>query len=345
MSALDLAQSLGHERVVLLNDRRSGLRAAIAIHDTTLGPAAGGTRMRPYAAFDDAVTDALRLSRAMTYKAAMCGMPRGGGKAVIVGDPAHDKTEALLEAYARAVDALGGAFHTGGDMGIGGSDVLFIRRFTEHASHSVPGSALETSLLAALGVFESIRSVAALLGRPLDGLHVAVQGVGELGSRLVADLHAAGCRITVADQVAARAAAAAEQHGAAVVAAEAIYDVPCDVFSPNAGTGILNDGTIDRLRCAAVVGGANEQLLDPRHGDLLFARGILFAPDYVANAGGLLSLLWELGQTDEAGVIERTRAIGPRIGEIVARSRRDGIPAHRLADHMAEKVLADARSR
>ena len=345
MTALELAQRLGHEQVLLLHDRASGLRAAIAIHDTTLGSAVGGTRMRTYPSFDEAVTDALRLSRAMTYKAAMCGMKRGGGKAVIMGDSSRDKTPALLEAYARAVDSLGGRFHTGGDMGIAGEDVVFFRRFTEYASHSVPGSALETSVLAALGVFESIRSVATLLDKALDGLHVAIQGIGELGSHLVEMLHGAGARLTVADPIGVRTRMAEERYGASVVAPDDIYAVPCDVFSPNAGTGVLSDATIPRLNCAAIVGGANEQLLDSRHGDAVFGRGILYAPDYVVNAGGLLSLLWELGEADEAGVIEKTRAIGPRVADIVARSRREGVPSHRLADRLAEEVLAAARNK
>lgn len=343
MTALDLSTRLGHEEVIILHDRATGLRGAIAIHDTTLGPAVGGTRMRPYASLDEAVTDALRLSRAMTYKATLCGMKRGGGKAVIMGDPGKDKTPALLEAYARAVDRLGGRYHTGGDMGINGDDVAFLRRFTRYASHTVPGSALQTSVLAAVGVFESIRSIAPLLGKPLAEIHVALQGVGELGLALGRMLHEAGARLTVADPAGTRVRLAQERFGADAVAPETLYEVPCDVFSPNAATGGLNDATIPRLRCAAVIGGANEQLLETRHGDELFARGILYAPDYVVNAGGLLSLLWEVGETDEAGVLERTRAIGPRAAGIVERSRRQGVPAHRLADAMAEKILGAAR--
>lgn len=343
MTALDVVRQLGHEELIVLQDRRSGLRGAIAIHDTTLGPAVGGTRMRPYDSMDDAATDALRLARAMTYKAAMCGMKRGGGKAVIIGDPAKDKTPEVLEAYARAVDRLGGRFHTGGDMGIDGNDVAYFGRFTRWASHSRPGSTLETSFLAALGTFESIRCVAAIAGKHLDGLRVAIQGVGELGKRLAHMLHEEGARLVVADPVPSRAEHVRASCGARVVSEDAIYDAECDVFSPNAMTGAINDATIARLRCAAVVGGANEQLADARHGDALFARGTLYAPDYVVNAGGLLSLLWEVGETDEAGVLERTRAIGPRAAEIVERSRRDGIPPHRLADRMVEEKLAAAR--
>jgi leucine dehydrogenase len=344
MSAFDLLRALGHEEVVLAYDRAAGLRAIIAIHDTTFGPAVGGTRMRPYPDLDAAMVDALRLSRAMTYKAVMCGMKRGGGKAVIVGDPARDKTPVLLEAYARAVDRLGGRFHTGGDMGIDGRDVAVFRRFTNYASHTVHGSRLDTSALAALGVFESIRAAASLLDRPLRGLRVAVQGVGELGSHLAHRLASEGVRVVVADPVAERVEAARRDAGVEAVEPEAIYDVECDVFSPNAVTGVLNDQTIPRLRCRAVVGGANEQLGEPRDGDALHERGILYAPDYVVNAGGLLSLLWEVGETDEAGVIDQTRAIGPRVLQILTRSRQEGVASHRLADRSVEERLAAARA-
>jgi leucine dehydrogenase len=343
VSALDLAIELGHEEVVLLHDRATGLRGVIAIHDTTFGPAAGGTRMRLYPSFDEAVVDALRLSRAMTYKAVMCGVPRGGGKAVIVGDPARDKSRALLEAYAAAVERLGGRFHTGGDMGIDGRDVAVLARRTRHVSHTAPDSRIDTADLAALGVVESIRGTAALLGRAMDGLHVAVQGLGEVGYRAAKLLAQEGARLTVADVDESRVERARGELRAAAVDPEAIYGVEADVFSPNAAGGILNDATLPRLRAGAVVGGANEQLLEPRHGDAMHAAGVLYAPDYVVNAGGLLSLLFELGQTDEAGVVELVKAIGPRVRGLLEQSRAEGVPAHRLADRLADERLQAAR--
>jgi leucine dehydrogenase len=344
VSAIDLAAEPGHEEVVLVHDTTTGLRAVIAIHDTTLGPAVGGTRMRRYASFDDAAVDALRLARAMTYKAVMAGMARGGGKAVIVGDPSRDKSRPLLAAYARALDRFDGRFQTGADMGFEARDIAVLGRMTKHVSHTAPDSKVDTADLAALGTFESIRAAARLLGRELPGLHVALQGVGQVGARLAKLLVAAGARLTLADVDAGRLERAVQSTGAPSVAPEAIYDVEADVFSPNAGGGILNDETLPRLRCRAVVGAANEQLAEPRHGDALATRGIMYAPDYVVNAGGLLSLLYEIGETDAEGVTERVTAIGARVYELVERSRTEGIAPHRLADRLVEEKLAAARA-
>jgi leucine dehydrogenase len=342
-SPFELLRELGHEELVVCQDREGGLTAVVAIHDTSLGPAVGGTRMRLYSSLDEAIVDALRLSRAMTYKAALAGIARGGGKAVILGDPARDKSRALLQAYAELVNRLGGRFHTGGDMGIDGRDVGVLARMTKHASHSVPGSPVETADLAALGVFEAIRAAARELDRPLASLHVAVQGLGQLGYRLCRRLADAGVRLTVADVDESRVLRAERELGAASVAPDGIHDVEADVFSPNAAGGILNDETLPRLRCAAVIGGANEQLLEPRHGDALEERGILYGPDYVVNAGGLISLLYEIGETDEDGVVELVRAIGPRCADIWSRARGEGVAPQRVADRLAEERIAAAR--
>jgi leucine dehydrogenase len=345
MTALELAREMGHEEVILVQDAAAGLRAVIAIHDTALGPAVGGTRMRLYPTLDDATVDALRLARAMTYKAALAEMPRGGGKAVILGDPARDKTRALLVAYARAVDRLGGRFQSGADMGIDARDVAVMSRITRHISHTPPDAKVDTAELAALGVLASIRAAAAETGRSIEGLHVAVQGLGQVGYRLARMLAKAGARLTVADVDAGRTERAAAELPAAIVAPDAIYDVEADVFSPNAAGGIINDATVPRLRFRAVAGAANEQLAEPRHGDALHERGILYGPDYVVNAGGLLSLLFELGETDEEGVKGRVEAIGGRLSALWDRARREGVAPHRLADRIAEERLAAARAR
>ena len=345
MTPLALARELGHEEVVLVQNASAGLRAVIAIHDTTMGMAVGGTRMRLYPSFDDAVVDALRLSRAMTYKAVMAGVERGGGKAVIVGDPAKDKTRALFAAYAKAVDRLGGRFQTGGDMGMDSRDMAVLARMTKHVSHTEPGSKIDTADLAALGVYHSVRVAAGQLDLSLSGLAVAIQGLGQLGYRLAKLLAGDGARLVVADVDATRVERAVAELNADSVAPEALYDAPCDVFSPNAAGGILNDTTIPRLRCRAVVGGANEQLEEPRHGDAMAERGILYAPDYVANAGGLLSLLYEIGETDEPGVILRVQGIAERLREVWSRSRAEGVPPHRMADRIVEERLAEARAR
>ena len=345
MSALDFAEAAGHEEIHVLRDAASGLRAVIAVHDTTLGPAVGGTRMRLYPSFDDAVMDALRLARAMTYKAALAEMPYGGGKAVIVGDPGRDKSRPLLAAYARAVDRLGGRFQTGCDMGIDLRDVAVMARITKHVGHTPGDAKHDTAALAALGVFAGIGAAAQAVGREVRGLHVALQGVGQVGMRLARFLAEAGARLTVTDVDAGRVDRVAAELGAQVVPADDIYAVAADVFSPNAGGGILNDDTIPRLRSAAVVGAANDQLADPRHGDALHARRILYAPDYLVNAGGLLSVLFEKGETDEDGIVDRIRDIGPRLTALWQRAREEGTTPHRVADRIVEERLAAARAR
>jgi leucine dehydrogenase len=344
VSALDFAARCGHEEVVMVHDPAVGLRAFIALHDTTLGPAIGGTRMAVYPSLDDALLDALRLARAMTCKSAMAGMAYGGGKAVIVADPRRDKTPALLTAYARAVHRLGGRFHTGTDMGLDGRDIGVMAAVTPYASHTAPGGRVDAADLAALGVFASMEAAARVLDSPLRGLRVAVQGLGEVGGRLARHLARAGARLIVADVDRARAERAVRELDAVAVDPEAIYDVECDVFSPNAGGSVLGAGTIPRLRCRAVVGAANEQLADEGDGDRLHERGILYAPDYVANAGGLLSVLFETGALDEAAVTARVRAIGETVSEVWARARKADAPPHRIADGMVEERLAAGRA-
>jgi leucine dehydrogenase len=343
MSALDLVQELGHEEILVLHDRAAGLQAVIAIHDTTLGPAVGGTRMQPYASLDAALTDALRLARAMTYKAALAGVDRGGGKAVIIGDPGRDKTRSLLQAYAKVLERLGDRFHSAPDMGIDGRDVAVLSRMTSHISRGPRDSELDAADLTALGVLESIRAAARLLDLDLEGLHVAVQGLGQVGHRLVKRLAAEGARLTVADRDPGRVERSVEQLGLAAVEPDAIYDVAADVFSPNAGGGILNQETVPRLRVRAVVGAANGQLAEGAVGLALLERGILYAPDYVANAGGLLSLLLEAGEADERQVTERVRGIGTRLSELWERSEHEGTPPQLLAEQLAEERLAKVR--
>jgi leucine dehydrogenase len=343
--ALASLQALGHQEVRLYHDAATGLRAVVAIHDTTLGPAVGGTRMRAYPSLDAAVTDALRLSRAMTAKAALAEMPYGGGKAVILGDPARDKTEALLTAYAGVLRDLQDRFHSGCDLGLDTRDVAFLARLAPNISDASGGASLDTAGLAALGVYVSIEAAAARLAVPLRGLHVAVQGVGAVGGALARRLAAAGARLTVADPDGARVRALAAETGAAVVPPSELPAVAADVFSPTAAGGVRDDRPIARLRCRAVVGGANEQLQESHHGDALHARGILYAPDYVVNAGGLLSLLFETGRCDEAEVIARVRAIGPRLEALWQRAEASDRPPHRVADDQVAERLRAARER
>jgi leucine dehydrogenase len=230
-------------------------------------------------------------------------------------------------------------------MGIDARDVAVMARLCRHFGHTPAGSRHDTAALAALGVLAGIEAAAAALGREMRGLRVALQGVGQVGLHLARALVRAGAGVTVADVDAARVERAAAELGASAVDPGGIYDVEADVFSPNAGGGIINDDTVPRLRAKAVIGAANDQLAEPRHGDALHARGILYGPDYLVNAGGLLSVLFEKGETDEDGVVERIRDIRPRLAALWDRARAEGIPPHRMADRMAEERLAEARQR
>jgi len=230
-------------------------------------------------------------------------------------------------------------------MGMDERDMAVLSRLTRHVQHAPAGERLDTADLAALGVFASIRAAAAVLGREIEGLRVAVQGLGNVGFHLARRLSAAGARLVVADVDAARAARAADELRAEPLDPAAIYDADADVFSPNAAGGILNDDTVPRLRCRAVVGGANEQLAEPRHGDALHGRGILYGPDYVVNAGGLLSLLYDTEAADDDTVTARVVAIGAKLRAVWDRSKVENLAPHRTADRMAEERLAEARRR
>jgi leucine dehydrogenase len=343
MTPFDLAAELGHERVMLVQEPAVGLRAVIALHSSALGPAVGGTRMRRYPSFADAFEDALRLSHAMTAKCAYAGLAYGGGKAVIDGDPQVAKTPALLAAYGRAVEELGGRFLTGGDMGVSHADLETMARASHHVGRAPAGASVDASDLTAIGVAAAIRALAARLGRRLDGLRVALQGTGEVGARLARRLARAGVRLTLADALPARAEALAAEVGGETVAAEAIYDVPCDLFSPNAAGGVLAAETVARLACGAVCGAANNPLESPLVGYELAARGVVYAPDFVVNAGGVLSLLYETGQTDERGVVERVERIGADLDELLDAAAAAGLPPFRLAERRVAERLAAAR--
>ncbi len=340
----DLARELGHERVLLVQEPAVGLRAVIAIHDTTLGPAVGGTRMRAYGSFAGAVEDALRLSSAMTSKAAFAGMPYGGGKAVIFGDPLRDKTPELLLAFARAVDELDGRFLTGGDMGIAIEDLEVLLRGTRHIGCTPPGARVDASDLTAIGVVAAMRAVAERLGRTLSSCTVALQGVGEVGGRLAEKLAGQGVNLVVTDAIPGRADAVARATGARAVLPEEIFDVECDLFSPNAAGAVVTAGVVGRLRCAAIVGAANNPLAAPEIGEELARRGVLYAPDFVVNAGGLLSVLFETQVLDEAGIVARVERIGADLGELLDRAEREGAAPFRVADRVVAERLAAARA-
>lgn len=346
MTPWDLPDFDDHEGVHLFRDATAGLTAIIAIHSTHLGPAAGGARFWHYPDRQDAITDALRLSRGMSFKNAMAGLPMGGGKGVILADGA--KTPAMLAAFGRAIDSLGGRYVTAEDVGMSEADLVAIGRATRHVSGLPVGEGRaggDPGPSTAMGVFLGLKAaVQRALGREdMAGVHVAIQGVGSVGGGLARLLAAEGARLTLADVAADRAARLAGELGAATVAADAILAVAADVVSPCALGAILDAGTIAALRAPIVAGGANNQLATPADGDRLHARGILYAPDYVINAGGIINVSLEyLGQGDRAEVDARVAAIPARLGTIWDESAATGEGAARVADRMAMRLIGRA---
>ena len=341
----DLPDFDAHEDVHFFSDSESGLRAVIAIHSTHLGPAAGGTRFWHYADGNDAVTDALRLSRGMSFKNAMAGLPVGGGKGVILADPTRTKTPAMLAAFGRAIDSLGGRYVTAEDVGMGEADLVAIGRETRHVSGLPVGEGHaggDPGPTTAMGVFLGVKAaITRALGKDgAAGVHVAIQGVGSVGGGLARRLVAEGARLTIADVDRARAEALASELGAAVVDAADILAIEADVVSPCALGAILTAASVASLRAPIVAGGANNQLATPEDGDRLQQRGILYAPDYVINAGGIINVTLEyLGQGDRAEVEARVRRSPARLEEVWAESAATGEPPARVADRMAMKLI------
>ncbi len=333
----------GHEAVHLVRDATSGLHAIIAIHSTHLGPAAGGVRRWAYASEAAALTDALRLSRGMSYKNAMAGLPAGGGKAVVLADA--PKTDALLAAFGDAVAALGGRYVTAEDVGMTEHDMVVIAGRTRHVAGLPVGAGRvggNPGPFTARGVLAGIRAaVRHKLGRDgVRGLHIAIQGVGSVGGALARALAAAGARLTLADADAGRAATLAAALGAQAVPVDRIMRVPADVFSPNALGAILDEASIAALDVAIVAGAANNQLATPADGARLAARAILYAPDYVINAGGIISVVAEyLGEASLDGVNAQVDAIGPRLASLFAEADASGEATDVLADRAARRLI------
>ena len=338
-----------HEAVEVVHDRASGLTAIFAIHSTHRGPAAGGTRFWHYPDAGGAMHDALRLSRGMSYKNAMAGLPVGGGKAVILADPARTKTPAMIAAFGDAVEALGGRYITAEDVGMTVADMVAIAERTKYVS-GLPVAGGEAGgdpgPFTAHGIFLGIKAaVAHKLGRDLKGVHVAVQGTGSVGGALARLLAADGAKLTLADVDGPRAAALAAELGAEAVAADAIMNVACDVFSPNALGAILDDVGIARLRAPIVAGGANNQLARAGHGAALAARDILYAPDYVINAGGIINVTLEYlaresgGDGNRAAVDAAILEIPGRLSAIWRESEHTGESSDAVADRMAQTLI------
>lgn len=335
----------GHERVVLCSNPDAGLKAIVAIHSTVLGPGLGGARMWPYASTDEALTDVLRLSRGMTYKAAVAGVHLGGGKAVILGDSRKDKSEALLRAFGRCVESLGGHYITAEDVGTSTADMEVIGTETRWVT-GLPvdrGGSGDPSPVTARGVHQGMRAAAERLwGAPtLAGKTVAIQGLGHVGRYLAGYLAAEGAKVFGCDIDAEACAAAREQHGVEIVPKDDIYDVAADVFAPCALGAILNEKTIPRLKVKAVAGGANNQLADEdRDGTELHCRGILYAPDFVINAGGLINVYNEYIGYERERALRMADGIFASTLRLFAIAERDGIPSYLAGDRLAEERIA-----
>jgi leucine dehydrogenase len=330
-------------------DKATGLRAIVAIHDTRLGPSLGGCRFIHYDSDEAAIVDALRLARGMTYKAALAGLPHGGGKSVIIRPVQHFDRVALFRAFGKFIDDLRGHYITAEDSGTGLEDMEVIRSVTKWVTGVDPshGGSGDPSPFTALGVRRGIEAcVEHKLGKAtLQGVHVVVQGVGHVGYHLCRELHAAGAKLTVADVDPLKAERAHRELGARLVPLDGIFDVDCDVFAPCALGSAMNDDTIPRLKARIVAGAANNQLALPRHGDDLHARGILYAPDYAINAGGLINVAQEAVGYDEKVAREKTLKIHDTIAEIVQRSEKLKAPTYKVADMLVEERLAAARPR
>lgn len=344
--ATDLIDLAGHEQVVFCSDPDTGLRAIIALHSTALGPGLGGTRFHPYPSTDAALADVLRLSRAMSSKNALAGLDHGGGKAVVIGDPHRDKTPELLRAYGRFVESLGGRYVTACDVGTYVADMDVVAEETRWATGRSPerGGAGDSSVLTALGVFQGMRATAQhVWGEPtLAGRRVGIAGVGKVGAKLTEHLLEDGAEVVVTDvddDAVARLLGAHPQVRA-VEDADTLARLDLDVYSPNALGGALDEDTVAALRARVVCGGANNQLASPDTPDLLAARGVVYAPDFLVNAGGVIQVSDELHGFDMERAAGRTRAIFESTLEVLRTADAEGVTPAVAADRLAERRIA-----
>jgi len=337
-----------HEQVLFCNDPSVGLQAIIAIHSTALGPAAGGCRMHPYATVDNALTDVLRLSKGMSYKSSVAGLPLGGGKCVIIADPSRADKPQLLRAFSKHVQSLNGRYWTAIDVGVGPKDADVLAENCDYifarASQYEPG--FNPSSFTALGGFTGIKAAAAhVWGREdLTGLKVAIQGLGATGADLAGQLHAAGAELVVADVRDEVVKDIVEKYGAIAVSPQAIHAQEVDVFAPCAMGAIINDVTLPQLKAKVVCGLANNQLAEPRHGVALQQRGIAYVPDYVVNAGGMMGASTVIFDTpSHEASIKRIHGLFDTIRSILSQADESGRPSSDVADEIAERRMAEAK--
>lgn len=344
MKLFETVNEMGHEQVIFCHDKELDFKAIIALHDTSLGPAMGATRLLPYASEDAALRDVLRLSRGMTYKAACANIPVGGGKAVIIADP-KNKTEGMLRAYGRFVNSLNGRFITGQDVNICPEDVRTINYETDYVvgiSEKIGGPAPTT----ALGVFLGIKAAVEfrLHRQDLNGLKVAVQGVGNVGEKLCHYLHKNGVQIFITDLDISKAEEIKDLYGATVVSPLEIYSLDVDVFAPCALGAVLNSTTIPLIKAAIIAGAANNQLEDELiHSQMLESKGILYCPDYVINAGGLIDVYNELIGSDAAEILQQLNNIYTTLLEIFSKAQAEGITTYAASKRLAEERIMKAR--
>ena len=343
MKVFEQLDRMGHEQVVFFQHKDTGLKAIVAIHNTALGPALGGLRMWPYASDDDALKDVLRLSKGMTYKAAVSGLNLGGGKAVLIGNPEKDKSEGLFRALGRFIGSLGGRYITAEDVGTTVDDMDYIYQETDRVVgvHRVHGGSGDPSPFTDFGTLQGIKAcLAKKYGHDDPGkVSFAIQGVGSVGYYLTKFLSEAGAKVFVCDINATRVEHVVDEFGAEAVPMDQIYDVDANVFAPCALGGVVNEDTIQRLKCDVVAGSANNQLESNEWGTALEERGILYAPDYAINAGGLMNVAIELQGYDRDRAYRTVSKIRDIISNIFVLAERDGIPTWQAADRLAEERI------
>ncbi|AGT32716.1 leucine dehydrogenase [Geobacillus genomosp. 3] len=347
MELFQYMEKYDYEQVLFCQDKESGLKAIIAIHDTTLGPALGGTRMWMYNSEEEALEDALRLARGMTYKNAAAGLNLGGGKTVIIGDPRKDKNEAMFRAFGRFIQGLNGRYITAEDVGTTVADMDIIYQETDYVTGISPefGSSGNPSPATAYGVYRGMKAAVkeAFGSDSLEGKVVAVQGVGNVAYHLCRHLHEEGAKLIVTDINKEAVARAVEEFGAQAVDPNDIYGVECDIFAPCALGGIINDQTIPQLKAKVIAGSANNQLKESRHGDIIHEMGIVYAPDYVINAGGVINVADELYGYNRERAMKKIEQIYDNIEKVLAIAKRDNIPTYVAADRMAEERIDTMR--
>ncbi|WP_066385281.1 branched-chain amino acid dehydrogenase [Neobacillus mesonae] len=348
MEIFKYLEKYDYEQVVFCQDKQSGLKAIIAIHDTTLGPALGGTRMWTYASEEAAIEDALRLAKGMTYKNAAAGLNLGGGKTVIIGDPRKDKNEEMFRAFGRYIQGLNGRYITAEDVGTTVADMDLIHEETDYVTGISPafGSSGNPSPVTAYGVYRGMKAAAkeAFGTDSLEGKTIAIQGVGNVAYTLCRYLHEEGAQLIVTDINKEVVNRAVEEFGARAVDPDDIYGVECDIYAPCALGATVNDETIPHLRAKVIAGSANNQLKDTKHGDIIHEMGIVYAPDYVINAGGVINVADELYGYNHERAMKKVETIYNSIEKIIDISKRDGVPTYVAADRMAEERIERVRN-